>query len=477
MTCNRVLLIMPDVCRYDHYQWVPSSLLFLAATLLDAGYRPLVIDDRIQSREATLQAVQAHLDETLLVGVAVSSGEQLAHAAQILEAIAAVSDVPLVVGGPLPSALPEQMFEHPAVDFVICGRGEGPIRQLCDRLRDGRNDFDTTPRLWWRTPEGIRQSSAARHSERVNDLPPLPYLNKDVIDIWNYINPETHAFNYSTAVGCVGRCSFCYWHDSYTYSWFDNQRVVDELESLGRQLSLRNVTFDDPTFFVGRSRTMDLVERLLASEVRFKWRANARVDTFKPFTIEDVHTMERSGCHLIHVGMESGSQRILDLMHKNITVDDALDMARKFATSSIHLRCHLIIGIPGETIDDIRRSGELITEIGRIKKEFDYTVNIFIPYPGNALTELAATMGYTPPDTLMGYVGVEQHGCLQRTNANGQALPSLWDIDYRLDWFEPAYQKQHEIAWKALLPELGKIRTVDGRSYHFHKKGEVPGLS
>lgn len=465
---KKVLLIMPDCIRYSPYQWVPTSLLFLATLLKSKGYSPLIIDGRIESRKHIFKIINQNINESLLIGLYVSCGVQLTNTLQLVQYIKAKKAVPIVVGGPMPSAAPESLLSNINIDYAIADQGEYAICSLCNVLdQDDRSGLDKIPNLWFKHHEKIIKSKSPSKRIDINNMPPLCYDDKSIIDIGRYINPDTRAINYNTSVGCIGRCGFCFWGENYCYSHFSNDRAISDLKYLVNKYKLRNITFDDPTFFVKRDLTMDLVERIIDEKLNVKWRANGRVDTLNKFSHEDIDLIRKSGCHLIHIGMESGSERILKLMNKNISIEDGLNTIGKFVGKDIHIRFHFILGVPTEELDDIRLTADFIKKVAPIKSDFDYTINIFNPYPGNKLAALAEKHGYTPPKVLEDYAEIEMLDFKQKVPDNDGLLPSIWDIDYELPWFSKEFNRKHRETFHSLIPKLDSIISVDGKEYTY----------
>lgn len=466
---KRVLLIMPDIIRYCDYQWVPTSLLFLATVLKSKGYSPFIIDDRIQSRERTWELIDQNINDALLIGSNMSCGKQSTSALEIIKYIKSkYSHIPLVVGGPLPSVEPETVLSDKNIDYVISGQGEYAVSSLCKVLEAKNiNMFNKIPHLYFKKDGKIIKSKAPFKRININDMPPLSYNDKHILDISKYINPDTRAINYNTSVGCIGRCSFCYWPDEYCFSRFSDDRVISDLKYLIKKYNLRNITFDDPIFFIDPKITMRLVERMIKEKLNVKWRANARVDTLKNYTSEDVDLLIKSGCHLIHIGMESGSERILDLMNKNISIKDGIGLVEKFIDKDIYLRFHFILGVPTEELIDIKLTADFIKNAASKNNRFDYTINIFTPYPGNKLTVLAEKYGYIPPKALTDYTEIDILTFKEKKGEQGTPLPSMWDIDYKLPWFSKEFNKKHIETFHKLIPKFVSIVSVDNKKFYF----------
>jgi len=423
-------------------KWIPTSHVFLASSLLALGYEPILIDDRF-SRERTLSLLARHLDDALLVGIGTATGSQLRNAQDLARWCKEKRpDVPVVFGGPFPSAKPDLMLESPYVDAVVTGQGEWALPYLCESFHEG-----------------------VVRGQRVNidNLPPLPYADREFMRVKDYLNPYTVALNFATSSGCVGHCGFCYWHEDYGYSRFSAGRVGRNLELLVDAFGIENVQFDDGTFFVGQKRTMEIVEAIAGLGIR--WRANGRVDTLASFREGDWWRIAEAGCHLIHIGLEHVSGRILALMDKRIDPVGCLPIVRRAKEVGIGVRFHLLLGNPTETVEDLEAVGEWLAQMLEAYPDLDYTCNWFTPYPGCAMTEIAKRHGYREPTTLEGFERLEL--------ANYVALPeddreiiketSPWEVDYRVPWFTDEENAEYMQTFRRVIPQRGTIETTGGK--------------
>ena len=442
---KKVLLVYPNFRPYMSDKWLPTNLIYLASTLIWRGYEPVLIDDRFD-RERTLSIIEDNIDETLLVGISTVTGSQLRSAIDIAWHIKSLPDyVPIVFGGAFPSAMPDLLADQSLlVDYVVEGQGEFALTYLCDLIRLG-----VPPKMSVLSPKPVN----------ISNLQPLPYFNS-FINVADYLNPETMAINYATSTGCVGDCGFCYWHESYKYSRLLVDTVLFDLGMLKAIYGIRNINFDDGTFFVGRDRIMKLVDGF--SKLNVSWRANARVDTLKPFTQKDWNEISRSGCHLIHIGLEHGSKRILDMMNKRIKAEDCLDLINKARLSGIQLRFHILLGNPTETVSDLERTGQLLSIMLDKDPKLDYTVNWFTPYPGCAMTEIAKQHGYEEPVTLEGFMDLELVNYVNLPKDDREIIKetSPWQTDYIVPWFTEEENAQYMEVFRQQFPEVLNMETT-----------------
>jgi anaerobic magnesium-protoporphyrin IX monomethyl ester cyclase len=111
-----------------------------------------------------------------------------------------------------------------------------------------------------------------------------------------------------------------------------------------------------------------------------------------------------AGCKMLQFGVESGSDRILNLLNKGITRDEILKVNRKLAKSNILCRYNFIIGMPTETTEDIQKTLKFIDKLRNENANLDVPfLNIYTPWPGTKLFDLSLKNGFNPPTSLEGW--------------------------------------------------------------------------
>jgi radical SAM superfamily enzyme YgiQ (UPF0313 family) len=179
-----------------------------------------------------------------------------------------------------------------------------------------------------------------------------------------------------TARGCPHRCTFCVRTYGRELVLRSATSVADEVASLGR-MGIRHVRFMDDTFTARRDRTVEICDRL-EGEKGLTWTALTRLDGLDP---ELLTSMRRAGCRRLYVGVESGSQRILDLYRKNLTVEAIRETVPRIQAAGIEVSAFFIVGAPGETESDVEASLQLALEL-----EPDYVIVTRLQYwPGTDL--------------------------------------------------------------------------------------------
>lgn len=147
-----------------------------------------------------------------------------------------------------------------------------------------------------------------------------------------------------TDFGCPFKCDFCL-IGQLPYKLRPVDEVLDELEHI-KDLGVKYFSFGDQTFGVDRKRTEILLEGISKRKIGLPWGCFSRADLLTP---EMLGSMKAAGCDLIMIGVESGSQDILDRHHKGIRLEDIKRSFRDCRRMGIRTLATFIIGLPGET--------------------------------------------------------------------------------------------------------------------------------
>ena len=290
-----------------------------------------------------------------------------------------------VLGGPHPSAAPLETFEFfgGRLDYIFRGEAEVGFKMLIDKLA-GKTDvpLEEIPGLGWRK-DGKIELNDVRFVEDLDDLE---------MPAWDLIRPKTYpeaqhgAFFKKfpiapiiTTRGCPYFCTFC------AGSLISGRRlrtrtpdnVLDEIKMLYRTRGIREFHVIDDNFTLNKNFAKTLLKKLKAENLDISWSVpnGVRMDTLDDELLE---LMKDTGLYLISLGIESGSDRILRLMRKNITTDEIRQSVARIRKHGIDIAGFFILGFPGETVEDIEKTIEFSLELDLIRANF-FT---YLPLPG-----------------------------------------------------------------------------------------------
>ena len=382
----RVLFIEVDTER----AWAVAGLgpSFIAAYLREYGHE-------VQFFRATLKMTTAEVVERVreiepgLIGLSLTTRQWL-RGRELVAAIRDKIDVPVAAGGLHPTFSPEEVLATPGFDFVCLGEGEEPTLELVEALETGAPG-DSIRNIW--------QNGALRPEIRPPFAPidDLPFLARDLLDEYR------GCVHVSTQRGCPFPCTYCgarQFHDLYeeTGGGYGRRRshenVLAELEQIQRDDLLSYVIFLDDTFTIQHRWVKDFCHLYPERFPDVGFSLHARVETVNEPMIA---MLAAAGCRHITYGVESGSLRVRrEIMRRPVKNDRFREVFRWTRDAGIMVTANYMLGIPGETRDEMQQTLDLAEEL----EAFDFGYFVFYPYPGTQLFQVCQAEGYLPDDYL-----------------------------------------------------------------------------
>ncbi|MBC8162750.1 MAG: B12-binding domain-containing radical SAM protein [Roseiflexaceae bacterium] len=390
---QKIVLYNPQAVFYT----MPLGLLALASALDPARYQVQIIDGRLE--RDPVAAVLKATEGALCLGVTVLTGAPIRDALKISRAVKAQRpDLPVVWGGWHPSLFPVDTLAEPSVDISVQGQGEITFAEIVERLAAGAS-VAGLPGSASRS-HGIPQLGPPRLMQAVNTLAPHRY---DLIPVERYFGlKRQRQFDYISSAGCHFRCAFCADPFVYKRKWagLDPARVGEELEQHWRRYQFEEVSFQDETFFTYRDRVIAIAEEFLRRGLRFAWTATMRADQGARLSEADMALCVRSGLRRVMIGVESGSQEMMDWLAKDIKIEQVLESAAKCVRHGVGVIFPFIVGFPGESDASVTATLEMIKRLRAMSPLFETPIFYFKPYPGSRITDEVVRQGYALPQTL-----------------------------------------------------------------------------
>jgi anaerobic magnesium-protoporphyrin IX monomethyl ester cyclase len=300
----------------------------------------------------------------------------------------------VVWGGPFPSILTELCLRKAPVDCLVVGEGEETMLELCHALQERRSI------------EGIKGLAYLLNGElrseprpRIRNLDPLPMpWWEGAAPLGEYLIPfyGRMAIPMVSSRGCPGTCSFCYTKTMWGYRWSSRSaaKVVDEIQSIQRiEPRVSAIIFDDDLFAGDAERVLDFCKELKKRKVDIAWNCELRARDIKGPLAK---AMKEAGCVEMLVGVETGSDRLLANVLKGVTRKEIVDAFKVIHEVGLKGNAMLMVGIPGETMEDFHQTENLLEEI-----EADgFYFSLYLPSPGTAMYQQAKEQGFKEPSTL-----------------------------------------------------------------------------
>jgi len=360
---------------------------YLAAVLRERGLQVDLFDATFvpQPLRALRQCVQdARYD---LVGISTLTS-MIGDAAEIARTVKQASPGTLVVAGwPHPTVAPEHTLSLGPFDAVLLGEAEETLPALIESdLR-----LEGQPGIWYLRDGEIVSNQRAGP---VTDLDALPFPAWDLLDmeqylaLWYQLDAVRYGLRGTSIMasrGCPHNCSYC----QPTLRTIFGQRVrrrlpeglVAEAAELKARYRIDGLMWLDDTFLLQRGWMHELCEKLVAADLGLIWGCNLRADTWDRETLAQ---MKEAGLRIVHIGVESASQRILDeVYHKGITLEQVREAIAAARSLDLKVRGYFMLGAPSETEEEARATIRLANEL----PIDDVTFSITTPLPHTDLYE------------------------------------------------------------------------------------------
>ncbi len=392
---HKVVLYNPRAVFFT----MPLALVAVGSALDPQRYQVRVVDGRLE--RTPVQAVLAEVEDALCLGITVLTGAPIQDALEVSRAVKARHPgMPIIWGGWHPSLFPLETLDEPAVDVTVQGQGEVTFAAVVERLAEGELPAGVAGCAY--RPPG-REAPVANPPRPMTDMNTLPAANYGLIAVDSYFARKgRRQLDYISSVGCYYRCAFCADPFVYRRRWsaIEPARVGDELEHLWRRHRFEEVAFQDETFFTHRKRVVAIAEEFLRRGLTFTWTATMRADQGHRLSDEIFALCVRAGLRRVMIGVESGSQQMLDWMTKDITLEQVMACAEKCARHGIGAIFPFIVGFPGEPDEAVEATLELIKRLRAMSPDFETPIFYYKPYPGSRITDEVVRRGYRLPQSL-----------------------------------------------------------------------------
>ena len=394
---NKVLLVNPAIDIEKKYgklvslllaPSVPLSIVFLGSFLESRGYDVRLFDEQIELlTEDRIQKLVNEFHPGTIGFTCTTPGMARAH--DIAADIKKINpEIKVVMGNIHPTVLPEETLRDENVDLVVRGEGEFTVLEFLQALENG-GKLTNIEGISHRLNGGFNHTSNRKYERNLDVFPPVN---------WNLLTDFDNSYTIEwvlTSRGCPYKCVFCSARSvsGFHYRFNSPERVIQEVDTVVQKFGTRFFSFADDNFVVKKDRTRAvcdlLIERGYHKET--KWLCQTRADAVDEPLLEH---MRKAGCEYISFGIETGTQRLLDLIKKSVkleTIEKAVNMAHKVG---IKTRGSFMLGLPTETPEDSQATIDFAMRLPLDIAKF----NLAVPYPGTELLNMAIAEGLQVTD-------------------------------------------------------------------------------
>jgi radical SAM superfamily enzyme YgiQ (UPF0313 family) len=288
------------------------------------------------------------------------------------------------------------------VDFVLRGEAEQTLVELCSAILSGNPHLDM-PGLIYLDDVGSPVQSANRTPKNAS-WNTLPKPARELIDLEPYRHAWTSAHgqfsaNVVASRGCPYRCNWCAKPISGNKFQIRPARfVAEEIRELKEMYGVQHIWFGDDVFALSHHWVQDFADEIEAMHCALPFKIQSRADLMTHTTVA---SLKRAGCAEIWMGVESGSQKILNAMDKGLRISDVVTARSRLAEKNIRACYFLQFGYPGETWEDIQQTIAFV----RKTRPDDIGISFSYPLPGTVFYErvqeqIGAKRNWTDSDDL-----------------------------------------------------------------------------
>lgn len=407
---QKVVLVYPRFPERLPALSLAMGPFYVGSYLVNQGYNVTILDaNNFKHDREFFSTLRGELGAALALGLSVMTG-QIPNALEISKYAKQVKpSIPIIWGGVHASLFPEQTVNCRYVDFAVRGEGEITMLELLKALA-GQLEPERVKGIAFEANKKVMVTEEREFAD-FNQLPPVKWeLLENIkpgerLKLSEIANLTLSGIYLQTSRGCPHRCAFCI-NSVLKNRYRERQsdlvlRDIEELIVLG----VDRIWFMDEIFFANKKRVIEILDGIERKGLKFKWFGDIRADYLSPHHVnsELVWRMKQSGCEFLGIGAESGSPRILDMLKKDIIVEDTLNAARLLSKAGMKANFSFMAGLPGEDKDDILKTLQLIEEITEMDTSLSFRIlgpQVYRPYPGSELYLECLKQGMKEPTTV-----------------------------------------------------------------------------
>ena len=333
---------------------MPLGLLTLAAGLQSFGYKVKIYKPEIRlihQKEYKKTAKDILINKPVMIGFStwcITYPTSLLLAKEIKNK---APEIPIIFGGPQASILADETLKNFSfVDFILSGEADFSFPQFIKEIENSIPDLSTIPGLSYRNFSGIIHHNKLNGS--VKNLDELPVPAYELV-------PQLKWLKLDVGRGCPFKCTYCTTSDFFSkkYRIKSADRIIKEMMDSWQNKKVTSFSFAHDMFTLNKKFVFELCDKLISIKKTtgtvFKWNCSARIDCVSE---EMLVKMKAAGCSDIFFGIETGSERIQQIIKKNIKVSSAMEIADICRLPGIRMHASFIIGFPEETCEDLNQT-------------------------------------------------------------------------------------------------------------------------
>lgn len=380
---KRIFLL--ETSGEDRYKRPDESyhlgLAYLDAILKKEGY-DVVTKDFTQEKERDCLRKATEIIRNFkpeLIGISVMSMTRVSTY-KLIKIIKKIDKkIKVILGSFHPSIMYEQLLLNFPIDAIVIGEGEETIKELVPALLNGKK-LDKIKGIAFKKNKKVIRT---KDRELIQNLDELPFPSHEL-----FITPNRKKIWMLSSRGCPNKCIFCCMHVTSRgkFRTRSAENIIDELEHIKEKYpQIDSIEFSDDAFTVSEERVIELCNEIIKRKIKLNFHCCARI---KPSSYRMFKAMQDAGFTMINFGVETGSERMLKIIRKNITPEDIIETFKILSHfPKIKVCKFLMVGFPGENEESVKETIELSKKLNKIIPMNYFYVSPVGVYPGTAIYE------------------------------------------------------------------------------------------
>ncbi len=391
----KILLVIPPNSQEERYGkfssigtlYPPLGLAYIAAVLEKNNFEVRVVDSEAMnySYSDVEQIIKRFNPDVVGMSVYFNTINRCYKVAERIKKIN--PHIKIVLGG-AQVTLDPNLVKDKNIDFGIYGEGEISFRNLIKAIENHLTVSKVNGLIWKKANKIIIN----KPQRLVENLDELPMPARHLFPMSKYHSSANlrgkRTLNIMTSRGCPYKCTYCAGSLIFggTYRYHSTDRVIEELKELKEKYGADDIQFYDETFTANKKRVIDLCNKIIKNKLNIEWSCFTRVNLVDP---ELLKKMKQAGCYQIFYGLESGVQRLLNLIKKGITLEQSRRAMKWTHEAGIETWVSFMMGLPTETKQESEQTIKFALEVDPNFVQFPITT----PYPGTEMYDLAKKNG------------------------------------------------------------------------------------
>ena len=346
----------------------PTDLMYLAAIAEQCGFDAMIRDYSLGGD--FIADLKQYNPDYLLANIAtptfITDIETVKTAKELNP-----STITIVKGAPFLNCNENLIYENQFIDYIIMGEPELTLKEILQ----GIPNEEIKGICYIDNMQGVKNELRPFN----NKLDDLPFPARHLIDNSIYRRPDNGKVQAVIKVsrGCPYHCFFCLATpvSGVKVRTRSAENIITEIKECINKYNIKNFLFWSDLFDFDRNWVIDLCEKIIKSGLKITWSANTRANTMDE---ELAGIMYKAGCRLVSIGVESGSQEMLDKIGKKITLDEVRNTVNILKRNKIKIYNYFVIGLPWETEKTVEETIKFAIELDSNFVSF-YTA---VPLPG-----------------------------------------------------------------------------------------------